>query len=146
MPNSQNSDIDSNIVVNTVGNVNDTLIYRENQTPLSTKGSEIIEQMRLERVRVTDLICILLIVASVAASATTFCITKNILSFGFLSALSALPTIRRRQEEAIFPISAEDKEIKLKELDVEIARIRQRRTFASLPLLTWIHRLIRKRP
>ena len=68
-------------------------------------------------------------------------LTKNPLSFmALLPVLSQVPNIRRRLEEFALPISPEDKEIRLKELDVEIARIKKQSTLTSLPLFSWLSR------
>jgi hypothetical protein len=60
------------------------------------------------------------------------------------STYSQLPSLRRRKEEAIFPISSEDLQIKLKELDVEHERIKQQSKSPNLPLFTWLKHFTRK--
>ncbi len=110
----------------------------------NTCSSNTIEQMRLEQARMIDWICIFLIFISIVASAVSFCITKSIVSFSFISLLSLLPSMRRRKEEAIFPISSEDLQIKLKELDVECERIKCQNKSPNLPFLTWLKHFIRK--
>jgi hypothetical protein len=100
--------------------------------------------MRLEQAKMIDWICILLIFTSIVASTVSFCMTKSMLSFSFLSLLSLLPSLRRRKEEAIFPISSEDLQIKLKELEVESERIKQQSKSPTLHLFTWLKHFIRK--
>ena len=124
--------------------VEEKRIYQEDQTSLNRCGSYTIEQMRLEQAKMIDWICIFLIFTSIIASAVSFCITKSILSFSFLSLISLLPSLRRRKEEAIFPISSEDLQIKLKELDVEHERIKQQSKSTNLPLFTWLKHFTRK--
>jgi len=142
MPNSQSSDADDSSNASSTNTLDKKPIYQENQIALSNRGPKTIEQIRLEQALMVDLLCILLIVTLIAASVVTFCITRSMFSFGFLSFLSLLPSVRRRKEEAIFPISTEDLQIKLKELDVEIERIRKQNASTILPLFTWLKRII----
>ena len=108
--------------------------------------SNTIEQMRFEQARMIDWICIFLISMSIIASAVSFCITKSIVSFSFISLLGLLPSMRRRKEEAFFPISSEDLQIKLKELDVECERIKYQNKSLNIPLFSWLKYFIRKQP
>jgi len=111
-----------------------------------------LEHMRLSFLRTTNALCIILIVGLVVvlplASTIAFCVTRSFFSFSLLSpiipGITLLLGLRRRQEEAIFPISPEDKEIRLKELAVEIERIRKQSTLTSLALFTWLRRLLGK--
>lgn len=112
--------------------------------PHSEKGSRTLEQIRLEEARVTNVLCFLLAFGLITASAVTFCITKSPLSFGFLSGLALIRAFRRRQEEFAFPLSPEDLQIRLKELDVEAKRIEKQSTTASHPLFSWLGRLFGK--
>ena len=124
--------------------VEEKRISKEDQTSLNRCSSDTIEHMRLEQAKMIDWICIFLIFTSIIASAVSFCMTKSIFSFSFLSLISLLPSLRRRKEEAIFPISSEDLQIKLKELDVEHERVKQQSKSPNLPLLTWLKHFIRK--
>jgi len=144
MPNSQSRDSDNTDDVSNLNTFDNKPTCQENQTSRLTKESEIIEQLRLEQSRINDLLCIFLIVALLTASLVAFCVTRSMLSFGFLSLLSLLPSMRRRKEETIFPISAADKEIKLRELDVEIERIRKQGTPSILSFLTWLKHIFGK--
>ena len=112
--------------------------------PHPEKAARTIEQIRLEEARVTNLLCFFLAFGLITACAVTFCITQSPLSFGFLSGLPLIPAFRRRQGETIFPISQEDLQIKLKELDVEIERIRKQSPFTNLAPFTWLRRLLGK--
>ncbi len=120
------------------------MIKPENQASASIRELSTIEQMRLEEARVTNILCALLIFGLIAACVITFCITKSIFSFSFLSFLSPIPKIRRRQEEAIFPMGPEDLQIKLKEQEVEIARIEKQSTPIGLVLFAWLRRILGK--
>ncbi len=111
--------------------VDEKRISQKDQVALKRRSSNAIEQVRLEQARMIDWICIFLIFTSIIASVVSFCITKSVLSFSFLSLLSLLSSIRRRKEEAIFPISSEDLQIKLKELDVEYERIRHQSQYSE---------------
>ncbi len=104
MPNSQSSDADNGIDASNTNTLDNKLIRQENQTLPLARRSKTTEQLRLEQARVIDLLCVLLIVTVTASSVVAFCITRSVLSFSFLSLLSLLPSIRRRKEEAIFPI------------------------------------------
>jgi hypothetical protein len=108
-------------------------VSQENQMlPLPPQSFQITEQLRVQEAHMVDLLCILLITFLVTASAVAFCVTRSMLSFSFLTLLSLLPSLRRRKEEAIFPISENDFRIKLKELDVEIERIRKQNSTSKL--------------
>ena len=109
-------------------------------------SSNTIEQVRIEQARMVDWICVFLISISIIASVVSFCITKSIVSFSFISLLGLLPSMRRRKEEAIFPISSEDLQIKLKELDVECERIKYQNKSPNIPLFNWLKHFIRKQP
>lgn len=141
MPNSQSSDADNGIDASNTNTLDNKLIRQENQTLLLARRSKTTEQLRLEQARMIDLLCVLLIVTVTASSVVAFCITRSVLSFSFLSLLSLLPSIRRRKEEAIFPISAEDLQIKLKELDVEIERIKKQNASTPSLFFTWLKRI-----
>ena len=143
MADTQIGDTNINIDVIPTNIVEEKRIYQADQTPLNS-CSHTIEQVRLEQARMIDWICILLISTSIIASTVSFCMTKSILSFSFFSLLSLLPSLRRRKEEAIFPISSEDLQIKLKELDVESERIRQQSKSPNLHFFTWLKHFIRK--
>lgn len=109
----------------------------------SRSGS--VQQMCMEQAHVNNALCALLIFVAVAATAVTFCITKSILCFNFLWLLSLLPSIKRRQEEALFPISTEDLQIRLKELDVEVERIKSGKTSTVSTLIAWLWKRLRGR-
>jgi hypothetical protein len=140
MPNSQINGADNSIDVSGANTLDVTPINQKNQTPTPKRGSKTPEQFRLEQARINDVLSILLIVIPITASVVTFCITRSLASFGFLSLLSMLPAMRRRIVEALFPISAEDLQIKMKELDVEIERIRKHNTPTILHIFTWLKR------
>ena len=143
MPKSQSSDADDTSDASKA-KVDDKPTCQENQHPPLSSGLKVTEQFLIEQARITDFFCILLIVALIAASTVTFCITRSMLSYGFLTFLTLLPSIRRRKEEAIFPISNEDFQIKLKELDVEIERVRKQNARINFPIFAWLRRLIYK--
>ena len=139
MSNSQSSDADNDIdASNTLDN---KLVRQENQTSPSTSELKTTEQLRLEEARMVNWLCFLLVVISTTSSAVAFCVTKNPFSFSFLSLLPLLPVIRRRKEEAIFPISTEDLQIRLKELDVEMERVKKQNTSTTLPFFAWLKRI-----
>jgi hypothetical protein len=142
MPDSQISDADDNSDASTANRVHNKPIPQENQLP--PQGLKIPDHFLVEQARITDLICVVLIVSLIAASAVTFCYTRSLLSFGFLTFLSLPLSIRRRKEEAIFPIGSEDFQIKLKELDVEMARIKNQNAPIILPLFTWFKRILKR--
>jgi hypothetical protein len=99
------------------------------------------EQVRWSLLQTSNTLCIILIVGLIVvlplASTVAFCVTKSILSFGLLSpiipGITLLLRLRRRPEEFAFPLSPEDLQIRLKELDVEANRIEKQSTTASLP-------------
>ncbi len=142
MPNSQSSDADDNSDASNANIVDNKPIPQENQLP-PPKGVRVPERFLVEQARIADLICVILIISLIAASAVTFCYTRSLLSFGFLTFIPLPLSIRRRKEEAIFPISAEDLQIRLKELDVEMERIRKHNALGNLPLFTWLKRIFR---
>jgi hypothetical protein len=142
VPNSQSSDADNGI---DDSNANNKLVQQENQTLLLTKGAKTTEQIRLEEARTINLLCFLLVVISAGCSVIAFCFTKSVFSFGFLTLLSSLPSIRRRKEEAIFPISPEDLQIRMKELDVEMERAKKQDVSTKPLLFTWLKRTIGRR-
>ncbi len=86
------------------------------------EGSSL-EHVRLSLLRTNDALCIILtlglIVVLPLASTVAFCVTRSFFSLSLLS-----------------PI------IRLKELDVEIARIKKQSTITSLPLFSWLGRLL----
>ncbi len=141
MSNSQSSDADDSSEVSNANTLDNKLIRQENQIPLP-KGLKVTEQFLVEQARSADLICVFLFVTLVAASVVTVCITRSMLSFGFLTFIPLLLSVRHRKEEAIFPISAEDLQIKLKELDVEMERIRKQNSSMNISLLTWLKRIM----
>ena len=108
----------------------------------SRSGSE---RIRLSLLRTTNALCIILTVGPLVASTIAFCITRSPLSFvALLPVLSQVSNIRRRLEEFAFPTSQEDQQIRLKELDVELERIRKQSPFANLTPFTWLRRLLGK--
>ncbi len=141
MPIPQSSDADDSSEDSNANTVDNKLIRQEKQTPL-LRGSKVTDQFLVDQARNADLICITIIFMLIAASVVTFCYTRNILSLGFLTFIPLPLSIRRRKEEAIFPISAEDLQIRLKELDVEIERVRKQNAPLNLPLFTWLKRII----
>lgn len=143
MPDSQSSDADDNSDASNANIVDDKPIHQENQLP-QPKGLKVPEHFLVEQARIADLICVILISSLIAASTVAFCYTRSLLSFGFLTFIPLPLSIRRRKEEAIFPISAEDLQIRLKELDVEMERIRKHNASGNLSLLTWLKRIFRK--
>ena len=143
MTDTHTGDTDIHIDVIPTKMVEGKIINQEDQAPFKS-CSHSIEEMRLEQARMIDWICILLITTSIVASTVSFCMTKSMLSFSFLSLLSLLPSLRRRKEEAIFPMSREDLQIKLKELEVECERIRQQSKSPYLPLFNWLKHVLRK--
>lgn len=145
MFNSQSSDADNDSDVSNSNILNNKPVHQENQTLPSTSGPKTIEQLRLEQARTIDLLCVLLIVTLTAGSVVAFCFTRNVLSFSFLTLLSLLPAIRRRKEEAIFPISTGDLQIRLKELDVEMERVKKQGTSITLSFFAWLKRIIGRR-
>jgi hypothetical protein len=96
VPNSQSSGADNNNDVSNTNTLDSKLVQQESQTLPSARGSKTTEQLRLEQARMIDLLCVLLIVALTTSSVVAFCITRSALSFSFLSLLSLLPSIRRR--------------------------------------------------
>jgi hypothetical protein len=138
--------VGTNINIDVIPNniVEEKRICQEVQATVHNRRSDPLEQMRLEQAKMIDWICILLIFTSIIASALCFCITKSVISFSFLSLNSLLPSLRRRKEEAIFPISGEDLQIKLKELDVERERVKQQSKSPYLPLFSWLKHFTRK--
>lgn len=131
MPESQSQDADNK------------LIRQENQSP-QQKGLNLSEQFIMEQARKADRLCVLFIIVLVAATACTFCYTRSPLSFSFLTLLPLPLSIRRRKEEAIFPISREDLQIRLKELDIEMEKIRKQNPSVILTFLNWLKRLFKR--
>ncbi len=144
MRNSQIGGANTNTDVEVANTVDDKPNYQENQILPLRQSSQTTEQLRVEQARMVDLLCILLIVSLTTASVVAFCVTRSLLSFSFLSLLSLLPAIRRRKEEAIFPINEKDFHIKLKELDVEIERIRKQSSSGNLPIFLLLKRILGK--
>ncbi len=113
------------------------------------EGSSL-EHVRLSLLRTNDALCIILtlglIVVLPLASTVAFCVTRSFFSLSLLSpiipGITLLLRLRRRPEEFAFPTSREDQQIRLKELDVEIARIKKQSTITSLPLFSWLGRLL----
>jgi hypothetical protein len=141
MPNSQGSDADNSSEVNNANTLDNKPTRQENQTPPS-KGLKMTEKFLVEQARMADFICVFLIIILIVASVVTFCSTRSMLSFSFLPFIPWILSIRRRKEEAIFPISTEDLQIKLKELDVEMEKIRKQNAPLNLPLFSWLKRVI----
>ena len=141
MPSSQNSDADNGSEVSNANVLDNKPICQENQiSPL--KGLKTTEKFLVEQARIADFICVFLILILIVASVVTFCATRSMFSFGFLTFIPWILPIRRRKEEAIFPISTQDYQIKLKELDVEMERIRKQNPPINLPFFTWLKRVI----
>ena len=118
--------------------------------PHPEKAARTIEQIRLSLLRTNYALCIILtaglIFGPLIASTVAFCITRSPLSLSLLSpvvpGILLLLRLRRRPEEFAFPISQNDLQIRLKELDVEKAKIEKQSTTASLPLFSWLRRLL----
>ncbi len=112
-----------------------------NPQQLASRSSS--EHIRLSLLRTANTLSLILTVGPLVASTIAFCITRSPLSFvALLPVLSQASNIRRRLEESAFPISQEDQQIRLKELDVEAKRIEKQSTIASLPLFSWLRRLL----
>jgi hypothetical protein len=140
MPNSQSSDADDASKANIIDN---KLIPQGNQR-VPSKRLRVPEHFLVEQARITDLMCVILTVSLIVASTVAFCYTRSLFSFGFLTLISLPLSIRRRKEEAIFPIGAEDLQIRLKELDVEIEKIKSQNVWKNLPLFNWLKGIFRR--
>ncbi len=143
MPDSQSSDADDDSGASKANIADNKLIRQENQ-PQPPKGLKVPERFLVEQARTADLMCGIIIISLIVASVVAFCDTRSLLSFGFLTCIPLFLSIRRRKEEAIFPISTEDLQIRLKELDVEIEKIRKHNALGNLPLITWLKHIFRK--
>lgn len=131
MPESQNQDADNQ------------LICQENQSP-QRKGLNLSEPFIMEQARKADRLCVLFIIVLVAATSFTFCYTRSPLSFSFLPLLPLPLAIRRRKDEAIFPIRTEDFQLQLRALDIEMEKIRKQNPSVILTFLNWLKRLFKR--
>lgn len=143
MPDSQSSDADDNSDASIANIADNKLIRQENQS-LPPKGLKVSERFLVEQARTADLMCGIVIISLIVASVVAFCDTRSLLSFSFLTCIPLFLSIRRRKEEAIFPISTEDLQIRLKELDVEIEKVRKQNAVGALPFFTWLKHIFRK--
>jgi hypothetical protein len=143
MPESQSRNADNSTDDSNVDNADNKLIRQENQAP-QLKGLNLPEHFIMEQARKDDLLCVLITIVLIGAAVGTFCYTRNLFSFGFLTLLPLPLSIRRRKEEAIFPISKEDYQIRLRELDIEMEKVRKQNSSVILPLLNWLKRIFRK--
>ena len=143
MPDSQSSDADDNSDASIANIADNKLIHQENQ-PLPPKRLKLSERFLVEQARTADLMCGIIIISLIVASVVAFCDTRSLLSFSFLTCIPLFLSIRRRKEEAIFPISTEDLQIRLKELDVEIEKVRKQNAVGALSFFTWLKHIFRK--
>lgn len=143
MPESQSRNADDSTDASNVDNADNKLISQGNQAP-QLRGLNLPEHFIMEQARKDDLLCVLMTIVVIGAAAGTFCYTRNLFSFGFLTFLSLPLSIRRRKEEAIFPISTEDYQIRLKELEIEMEKVRKQNSAVILPFLNWLKHIFRK--
>ncbi len=142
MPDSQSCDADDDSGASNANRVDNKPTHQENQLP-APKGL-LPERFLVEQARMADLLCGVIIISLIAACVVAFCYTKSLLSFSFMTLIPLFLSIRRRKEEAIFPISAEDLQIRLKELDVELEKVKKQNALGNVPLLTWLKQMLRK--
>jgi hypothetical protein len=143
MPDSQSNDADDTSDASIANRADNKLILQGNQ-PLSPKELHVSERFFVEQARTADLMCGVIIISLIVASVVAFCDTRSLLSFSFLTCIPFFLSIRRRKEEAIFPISTEDLQIRLKELDVEIEKVRKQNAVGILPFFTWLKHIFKK--
>lgn len=78
--------------------------------------SPILYRLRLYDYWLTNFLCLLLVLAIIIASAITFCLTRSPLSFTYFALLKLLPSLRRRIQSFLYPLSQH-------ELTLELARL-----------------------